>query len=97
MAKVVIAGTVDVAPERREQALLDAQALIDQSMRAVIMPNVNIMLQGCVLGAWAAGLVLGISITEVTPCLRQNVHMHRRSGIWSGATEVANRTTMAPQ
>ena len=32
MAKVVIAGTVDVAPERREQALREAQPLIEEAL-----------------------------------------------------------------
>ncbi|MDJ0864467.1 MAG: antibiotic biosynthesis monooxygenase [Myxococcota bacterium] len=32
MAKVVIAGTVDVAPERRERAIRDAKGLIDEAL-----------------------------------------------------------------
>ena len=32
MAKVVIAGTVDVAPEQREQAIRDAKPLIDEAL-----------------------------------------------------------------
>ena len=32
MAKVVIAGTVDVSPEKREQAIRDAKALIDEAL-----------------------------------------------------------------
>ena len=32
MAKVVVAGTVDVAPEKRDQALQDARALIDEAL-----------------------------------------------------------------
>jgi quinol monooxygenase YgiN len=32
MAKVIIAGTVDVAPEHRDQAILDAKALIDEAL-----------------------------------------------------------------
>jgi quinol monooxygenase YgiN len=32
MAKVVIAGTVDVAPEKRDQAIRDAKALIDEAL-----------------------------------------------------------------
>ena len=32
MAKVVVAGTVDVAPEKREQAIRSAKALIDEAL-----------------------------------------------------------------
>jgi quinol monooxygenase YgiN len=32
MAKVVIAGTVDVAPEKRDQAIRDAKPLIDEAL-----------------------------------------------------------------
>ena len=43
MAKVVIAGTVDVAPEKRDQALLDAKALIDGALDE----------PGCIAYAWS--------------------------------------------
>jgi len=32
MAKVIIAGTVDVAPEKRDQAIRKAKALIDEAL-----------------------------------------------------------------
>jgi quinol monooxygenase YgiN len=32
MAKVVIAGTVEVAPEKRDQAIREAKALIDEAL-----------------------------------------------------------------
>ena len=32
MSKIVIAGTVDVSPEKRDQALLDAKPLIDAAL-----------------------------------------------------------------
>jgi len=42
MAKVVIAGTVDVAPDKRDQALLDARSLIDEALAE----------PGCIAYAW---------------------------------------------
>jgi len=32
MAKVIVAGTVDLAPEQREQAIRDAKPLIDEAL-----------------------------------------------------------------
>ena len=42
MAKVVIAGTVDVAPEKRDRAIRDAKALIDEALAE----------RGCVAYEW---------------------------------------------
>lgn len=42
MAKVVIAGTVDVPPAKRDQALLDAKALIEEALAE----------PGCIAYAW---------------------------------------------